>query len=158
MKEEISMEVIMKKDLNKVGKKGQIITVSDGYGANFLIPNGYAVLNNKENLAILKKEEENERLLDIKRREEAKELSKKLETITLEFEANAGRDGHMIGTISHKQIIDTLKKLHDIKLDKKMIVEKDVIINGFGKTSIKVDLYKGVLGAINIHVSLKEKK
>lgn len=152
------MEVIMKKDLNKVGKKGQIITVSDGYGANFLIPNGYAVLNNKENLAILKKEEENERLLDIQRREEAKELSKKLETITLEFEANSGRDGYMIGTISHKQILDTLKKLYDIKLDKKMIVEKDVIINGFGKTSIKVDLYKGVLGAINIHVSLKEKK
>ena len=150
------MEVILKKDVNKVGKKGQIVTVSDGYGANFLIPNGLAVLNNKANLAILHKEEEEERRLDALKREEAKEVSKKLETITLEFEASAGRGGDMIGTISTKQIIEALKK-HDIKIDKKMIVEKDVIVNGFGKTTLKVDLYKGVIGVINIHVSLKEK-
>lgn len=150
------MEVIMKKDLNKVGKKGQIVTVSDGYGANYLIPNGYAVLNNKENLQILKKEEEEERKLDALKKEEAREVAKKLETITLEFEASAGRHGDMIGTISTKQIIEALKK-YDIKIDKKMIVEKDVIVNGFGKTTLKVDLYKGVIGVINIHVSLKEK-
>ena len=64
----------------------------------------------------------------------------------------------MIGTISHKRILESLRKLHDIKLDKKMIVDKDVIVNGFGKTTLKVNLYKGVIGEINIHVSLKEKK
>lgn len=151
------MEVIMKQDVKKVGKKGEIITVSDGYGANFLIPKGYAVLNTKENFAILKKEEAEEKRLDELKKEEAKQLAERLKTITLEFEASAGRHGDMIGTISNKQIIETLKKQYDIKIDKKMIVEKDVIINGFGKTTLKVDLYKGVLADINIHVSLKEK-
>ena len=139
------MQVILKKDVNKVGKKGEIVNVSDGYGANYLIPNGLAVINNKENLVI-------------QRKIEASELSERLKGITLEFEASAGRRGEMIGTISHKQILESLRKLHDIKLDKKMIVDKDVIVNGFGKTTLKVNLYKGVIGEINIHVSLKEKK
>ena len=152
------MQVILKKDVNKVGKKGEIVDVSDGYGANYLIPNGIAVINNKENLVILKKEEAEEKRLDAQRKIEASELSERLKGITLEFEASAGRRGEMIGTISHKQILESLRKLHDIKLDKKMIVDKDVIVNGFGKTTLKVNLYKGVIGEINIHVSLKEKK
>lgn len=152
------MQVILKKDVNKVGKKGEIVDVSDGYGANYLIPNGLAVINNKENLVILKKEEAEEKRLDAQRKREASELSERLKGITLEFEASAGRRGEMIGTISHKQILESLRKLHDIKLDKKMIVDKDVIVNGFGKTTLKVNLYKGVIGEINIHVSLKEKK
>ena len=152
------MQVILKKDVNKVGKKGEIVNVSDGYGANYLIPNGLAVINNKENLVILKKEEAEEKRLDAQRKIEASELSERLKGITLEFEASAGRRGQMIGTISHKQILESLRKLHDIKLDKKMIVDKDVIVNGFGKTTLKVNLYKGVIGEINIHVSLKEKK
>ena len=150
------MQVILKKDVNKVGKKGEIVNVSDGYGANYLIPNGLAVINNKENLVILKKEEAEEKRLDAQRKIEASELSERLKGITLEFEASAGRRGEMIGTISHKQILESLRKLHDIKLDKKMIVDKDVIVNGFGKTTLKVNLYKGVIGEINIHVSLKE--
>ena len=152
------MQVILKKDVNKVGKKGEIVNVSDGYGANYLIPNGLAVINNKENLVILKKEEAEEKRLDAQRKIEASELSERLKGITLEFEASAGRRGDMIRTISHKQILESLRKLHDIKLDKKMIVDKDVIVNGFGKTTLKVNLYKGVIGEINIHVSLKEKK
>lgn len=152
------MQVILKKDVNKVGKKGEIVNVSDGYGANYLIPNGLAVINNKENLVILKKEEAEEKRLDAQRKIEASELSERLKGITLEFEASAGRRGEMIGTISHKQILESLRKLHDLKLDKKMIVDKDVIVNGFGKTTLKVNLYKGVIGEINIHVSLKEKK
>ena len=152
------MQVILKKDVNKVGKKGEIVDVSDGYGANYLIPNGLAVINNKENLVILKKEEAEEKRLDAQRKIEASELSERLKGITLEFEASAGRRGETIGTISHKQILESLRKLHDIKLDKKMIVDKDVIVNGFGKTTLKVNLYKGVIGEINIHVSLKEKK
>ena len=138
------MQVILKKDVNKVGKKGEIVNVSDGYGANYLIPNGLAVINNKENLVILKKEEAEEKRLDAQRKIEASELSERLKGITLEFEASAGRRGEMIGTISHKQILESLRKLHDLKLDKKMIVDKDVIVNGFGKTTLKVNLYKGV--------------
>ncbi len=152
------MKVLMKKDLRKVGKKGEIVEVSDGYGANYLIPNGYAVLYNDK----AKKDYANEQALEAKenerRTQEARELAKKLESITLEYEENAGRNGDMIGTVSFKEILSDLKKNHQINIDKKQIVEKNQIINGFGSTKVKVELFKGVYGYINVHVSLKEKK
>lgn len=96
--------------------------------------------------------------VDAEKRAEAKKLVETLKGITLEFEASAGRQGYMIGTVSTKEIIKSLKEKHGIVINKNQIVDKDVIVNGFGKTAIKVDLYKGVIGEVNIHVSLKEKK
>ncbi len=148
----------MKKDLRKVGKRGEIISVSDGYGANYLIPNGYAVLYTEEAQKQYALEKEQERQETLRKTEEAKVLAEKLKGITLEFSASAGRRGEMIGTVSFKKILEALKKDYDIKFDKSQIVEKDVIINGFGLTTLKVDIFNGVLGEIRIHVSLKEKK
>ena len=85
------MKVLMKKELRKVGKRGEIIEVSDGYGANYLIPNGYAVLYTAEAQKQYAIELEQERILDEKKKAEARELAEKLKTITLPFEASAGR-------------------------------------------------------------------
>ncbi len=152
------MKVLMKKDLRKVGKKGEIVEVSDGYGANYLIPNGFAVLYTAEAQRQYAIEQEEERKEILRKTEEAKVLAEKLKTITLEFSASAGRRGEMIGTVSFKKILEALKKDYDIRFDKSQIVEKDVIINGFGLTTLKVDIFNGVIGEIRIHVSLKEKK
>lgn len=152
------MKVLMKKDLRKVGKKGEIVEVSDGYGANYLIPNGFAVLYTAEAQRQYALEQEEERKEILRKTEEAKVLAEKLKTITLEFSASAGRRGEMIGTVSFKKILEALKKDYDIRFDKSQIVEKDVIINGFGLTTLKVDIFNGVIGEIRIHVSLKEKK
>lgn len=152
------MKVLMKEEVKKVGKKGQIVEVSDGYGANFLIPNKYAVLYTAQAQKEYDKEQAELARIDAEKRAEAKILVETLKGITLEFEASAGRQGYMIGTVSTKEIIKSLKEKHGIVINKNQIVDKDVIVNGFGKTTIKVDLYKGVIGEINIHVSLKEKK
>ena len=152
------MKVLMKKELRKVGKRGQIIDVSDGYGANYLIPNGYAVLYTEEAKAQYAIELEQERILDEQKKEEARQLAKRLEGITLTYDASAGRNGNMIGTISFKKMLETLEKDHGIKLNKGQIVDKDLIINGFGLTKVRVDLYKGILGTVQVRVTLKEKK
>lgn len=152
------MKVLMKEEVKKVGKKGQIVEVSDGYGANFLIPNKYAVLYTAQAQKEYDKEQAELARVDAEKRAEAKKLVETLKGITLEFEASAGRQGYMIGTVSTKEIIKSLKEKHGIVINKNQIVDKDVIVNGFGKTAIKVDLYKGVIGEVNIHVSLKEKK
>ena len=152
------MKVLMKKELRKVGKRGEIIEVSDGYGANFLIPNGYAVLYTAEAQKQYAIELEQERILDEKMKAEARELAEKLKTITLSFEASAGRNGDMIGTVSFKKASEALEKNYGIKLTKSQLIDKDVIINGFGLTTLKVDLYKGIVGELRIRVTLKEKK
>lgn len=152
------MKVLMKKELRKVGKRGEIIEVSDGYGANYLIPNGYAVLYTAEAQKQYAIELEQERILDEKKKAEARELAEKLKTITLSFEASAGRNGDMIGTVSFKKASEALEKNYGIKLTKSQLIDKDVIINGFGLTTLKVDLYKGIVGELRIRVTLKEKK
>lgn len=152
------MKVLMKKDLRKVGNRGEIIDVSDGYGANYLIPNGYAVLYTVDAQKQFAIEKEQERQMILQKTEEAKELAEKLKNITLEFSANAGRNGYMIGTVSFKKILEKLKDEYSIKLTKEQIVEKDLIINGFGLTTVKVDIFNGVIGEIRVHVTLKEKK
>lgn len=152
------MKVLMKSDVRKVGLKGQIVEVSDGYGANYLIPKGLAVLYTAQAQKEYDKEQAELAKIDAAKRVEAKELANTLKGITLEFEASAGRHGDMIGTVSTKEIIKALKEKHDIVINKNQIVDNDVIVNGFGKTTLRVDLYKGILGEINIHVSLKEKK
>lgn len=151
------MKVLMKKDLNKVGRKGEIVDVSDGYGANFLIPRGYGVLYTE------KARKEYEREMEILRQQEqemarkAREVAKEIAGITLEFEAPAGRRGEMIGTVSYKEVIEAMKK-KGIALDKKMIVDKNVIVNGFGTTTLRFELFKDVFADVKVHVSLKEKK
>ncbi len=151
------MKVLMKKDLNKVGKKGEIVDVSDGYGANYIIPRGFGVLYTE------KARKEYEKEMEILRKEEAemaakaRETAKEISNITLEFEAPAGRRGEMIGTVSYKEVIEAMKK-KGIALDKKMIVDKNVIVNGFGMTTLRFELFKGVFADVKVHVSLKEKK
>lgn len=152
------MKVLMKKDLRKVGKRGEIIDVSDGYGANYLIPNQYAVLYTQEAKKQFEIEQEEERKIEEQKKAEARELAKKLETITLKFEASVGRNGDMIGTISFKKASEALEKQYGIKLTKGQLLDKDVLVNGFGLTKLKMDLFKGVIGELRIFVNPKEKK
>lgn len=152
------MKVLMKQEVRKVGKKGDIVDVSDGYGANFLIPNGYAVLYTEQAKADYAKELAKEAQIRAQKTEEAKGIAKQLESIKLVFDASAGRNGDMIGTISFKKIIDALKKDYGITISKGQILDKDVIVNGFGDTHLKVDIFNGVIGVVTVHVDLKKKK
>lgn len=152
------MKVLMKKDLRKVGKRGEIVEVSDGYGANYIIPNGYGVLFTEEAKKQFAIEQEEERKLEAKKIEEAKQLAERLKGIILEFEASAGRNGDMIGTISFKKASEALEKNYGIKITKGQLIDKDLLVNGFGLSKLRVDLFKGVIGEIQIRVKLKEKK
>ena len=80
----------MKKDLRKVGKRGEVIDVSDGYGANYLIPNGFAVLYTADAQKQFAIEKEQERQEIERKTQEAKLLAEQLKNITLEFTAFQG--------------------------------------------------------------------
>lgn len=77
----------------KVGKKGEIVNVSDGYGQNFLIKNCKALMATETGKKIVAQQEEEKKQEDLKKKEEAQELAKKLETIVVEFKVKTGKDG-----------------------------------------------------------------
>ena len=97
------MRVILLSDVPKVGKKGEIKDVADGYARNFLIARGLAVMESSGSKKILEKQKEDEAKLDAQKRKEAEELKKVLATKTLEFKVKA-KEGKVSGSVSTKQI------------------------------------------------------
>lgn len=150
------MEIILLKDVKGIGKKGEIVKVNDGYGSNFLIPRGLAVVSNKTNQKKLDTENKNEQARQKLLKEEAEKLKVRLEQINVEFKAKVGSDGRMFGTISPKEIEEGLKKQWGITIDKRKFIDK-YPANALGYTRLKIELYKGsegqVIGTINVHIS-----
>lgn len=151
------MKLIMKKDLKGVGKAGQVVEVSDGYGANFIIPRGFGVLYTPE--SVKEREEELARLkaIDDANRAKANENAKKLEGIVFEFVAPVGNVGRMIGTVSIKELKKALKEKLEIDVDKDDFPEHN-IVNSFGMSHVKINLYKGIYGIMNVKVNPKPSK
>lgn len=121
------MKVIFLQDVKGQGKKGEIKEVSDGYAINFLIKKGYAIKQTEGSLNKLKEENEKNRELDLKKREEAKLMKEKLEKITLNFRVKSSKDSRMFGSISTKQIKEELQK-QGFSIDKKQIESKTIIL------------------------------
>ena len=132
------MKVILLQDVKGVGKKNQIVEVSDGYASNFLITRRLAVKSTEKGLEVMKKQIQDEKDELARKEALAKEDAKRLEEIVLEFEAPSSKDGRMMGTISVKQIVEELKEKHNIAVDKRKFVDK-YPCNAFGYTKLKVE-------------------
>ena len=98
------MRVILKQDVKKVGKKGDIVNVADGYARNFLIARGLAVAETKKSLEILSDQKAVEAAEEAKREEEARETAARLEKMMLTFQVKSGKEGKVFGSVSTKQI------------------------------------------------------
>lgn len=141
------MKVIMLSDVKKVGKKGEVIEVSDGYARNFLIARGLAVVASKTANEVLDKQNKEKAKEDEANRAEALKTKEKLEKLELDFKVKA-KDGRVSGSISTKEIAEELKK-KGIEIDKRKIIDNEPI-NILGYHNIKVELYKDVIGTIKV--------
>ncbi|MCQ2792072.1 MAG: 50S ribosomal protein L9 [Bacilli bacterium] len=146
------MKIILLQDVKGLGRKGEVVEASNGYASNFLIPKKLAVLYTDKAKEILK-EQEQKKLADLaKEKEVAIKTKEVLDKIVLEFKAKAAPDGRMVGTISYKQVEDELKTKHNLSIDKRKFIDH-YQINAFGTTKLKIELFKDVIGIVNVHVS-----
>lgn len=148
------MKVILKTDVKKVGKRGEVVDVSDGYARNYLIARGLAVPSTERSMEILAIQKEDEKKLDEKNRAEAQALAYELAKKTFTFQVNTGKDGRVFGSVSTKQIVQELQK-QNIKVDKKKFLDT-APITGLGVTKVRVELYKGVVATLNIQLKGSE--
>ena len=144
------MEVIFIKDLKNQGKKGEIKNVKDGYAENFLINKGYAIKATKENLEKLNQDKAKAKEEDEMKREEARELKKKLEKITLTFKVKTGENDKVFGSVSMKQIKDELKK-ESYNFEKSQIKLLDSIAS-LGFHNIEITIYKDITAKVKVHL------
>lgn len=142
------MKVILKEDVKKVGKRGEIVEVSDGYGRNFLIARGLAVPESKKSLEILGEQKAQEAADEAERVKQAEETAAKMEKMMLNFTVKSGAEGRVFGSVSTKQITEALNK-QGIKIDKRKILDTDPI-QRLGVTNVRVELHKNVIGTIRV--------
>ena len=145
------MKVILKADIKGVGKKDQVINASDGYARNFLFPKNLAVEANNSNMSKLQAKNDANKYRKDQEKEAAKEIAKKIESITLKIQVKAGENGKIFGGVSSKEIAENLEKQHNIKVDKKKINLKETI-KTLGTQTVEIKLFEGVAGNLKISV------
>ncbi|MBR4777873.1 MAG: 50S ribosomal protein L9 [Lachnospiraceae bacterium] len=147
------MQVILLQDVNKLGKKGEVVKVNDGYARNFILPKKLgleATEKNLKDLAIQKAEEE-KRQQEIY--EEAVALGKELEKQKVTLQIKGGEGGKTFGSITAKEISAGLKEQSGIEIDKKKLVLADAIKTA-GTFKVGVKLHPKVSVDLNVVVEL----
>ncbi|MFC7526702.1 50S ribosomal protein L9 [Parapedobacter sp. GCM10030251] len=104
------MEVILKQDIKKLGEKDDVVTVKPGYGRNYLIPQGFAVLATESAKKILAENIRQAQFKQEKIKKDATELAAKLEGLKLTIGAKAGETGKIFGSVNSIQIAEALRK------------------------------------------------
>lgn len=145
------MKVILKENIKSIGKKDEIINVSDGYARNYLFAKNLAVEATNSNLSKLKSKKESEQYKKDVEKEEAEKQADKMSKIRLKFKVKAGENGKVFGGVSSKEIAEKLEKEYNIKVDKKKIELKDAI-KLLGTTNVQIKLYEGVVGTVKVDV------
>lgn len=145
------MKVIFLKDVKGKGKKGEVKNVADGYANNFLLKQGLAIEATAANISALNAQKKKEQKEAEEELQEAKKLKEQLEKLTVELTAKAGEGGRLFGSITSKQIADTLQKTHKIKIDKRKIELADAI-RALGYTKVPIKLHTEVQATLNVHV------
>ncbi len=148
------MKVIFIKDVKGQGKKNEIKEVSDGYGKNFLINKGYAVLATPTSLKKLNQEKLQNKQKEEQERQEALALKEKLSTISLKFKVKTGDHDKVFGSVSPKQIVVELKN-KGFNIDKKML-KLNENLSYLGFHNIEIELYKGIDVILKVEL-IKEK-
>jgi large subunit ribosomal protein L9 len=144
------MEVILKDDVKNLGYKNDIVTVKPGYGRNYLIPQGLAVLADKTNKKIVAENVRQAAHKLEKIQSDAQELANKIGDITLEIPAKVGETGKIFGSVTTNQISEALKaKGHDV--DRKRI-SFDQDVKTAGEYTATLNLHKEVKPQIRFNV------
>ncbi len=150
------MELILKETISSLGREGDVITVKAGYGRNYLLPQGKALLANRENLATAKQNKEAIAVRLEKEQKIAEKIAKKISGLDIVIEQLAGDDERLFGSVTNADICDKLAELN-IKLDKKQIVLPDPI-KTLGETKVQVKVGYQVSTEITVKVKPLQKE
>lgn len=145
------MQVILTADVKGQGKKDQIINVSDGYARNFLFPKKLAIPADKKAIADVKNREASRQHKIDTERAEAQAVAEKLSGVLVKIKMGAGADGRLYGSVTAKDVAESLEKDHKIVVDRRKIVINEPI-KAYGSYTLDIKLYTEITGKINVLV------
>ena len=145
------MKVILKQDVKGHGKKGELVTVSDGYARNFLFPRGLAAEADAQAMNELKNKEEAARFHEEQEKKAAKETAQAVDGKVLKLTAKAGQGGRLFGSVTAKEVAEELAAQFGVKLDKRKIQMAD--IKAFGTYEAEIKLGYGFPAKVSVMVT-----
>ena len=145
------MKVILLEDVKALGKKGQIVNVSDGYARNMILPKKLGLEATPKNLNDLKLQKANEEKVAKEVYEAAQAFAKDLETKEIILTLKTGEGGRTFGSVSTKEISAAAKEQLGLELDKKKMQLSEPI-RSFGVVEVPVKLHTKVTGKLAVHV------
>lgn len=148
------MKVILLEDVKSVGKKGELVNVSDGYARNFIFKKKLGIEATPKNLNDLKLQKQNEAKIAAENLSNAQTFAKEIETKTVEVGIKAGQDGRVFGSVSTKEIAAAAKEQLGYDLDKKKMQLKEPIKN-IGTYTVPIRLHPKVTAELKVIVKGK---
>lgn len=146
------MKIILLEDVKALGKKGEIVNVSDGYARNCILPKKLGLEATSKNLNDLKLKKANEARLAQEQLEEAQALGKKIEAGKVELAIKVGEGGRAFGSVSSKEIATAVKEQMGYDIDKKKIQLKDAL-KTLGTHTVQIKLHPKVTADLKVIVT-----
>lgn len=148
------MKVILQQDVKALGKKGDLVEVSDGYARNFILPKKIGVEANNANINDLKLKKANEEKRAAENLAKAQEFKQELEDKVIAVSIKAGAGGKVFGAVTGKEIAQAAKEQYGYEIDKKKIVLKESI-KSFGVYEVPLKLHPKVTATLRVQVKEK---
>lgn len=149
------MKVILTEDVKKLGKKGDVVEVSDGYARNYVLPKKLGVEANNKNMNDLKLKKANEEKMAKEQLEAARAFAKELETKEVMVSIKTGEGGKTFGSVSSKEIAEAAKAQCGMEIDKKKIQMPEAI-KSLGVYEVTIKLHPKVSGKLKVKVQETE--
>jgi len=144
------MEVILKEDVNKLGHRGDVVTVKDGYGRNFLLPGKLAMEATPANKAVIEQMKISAIRKSASEKDGAVELGAKLNEVVLNFERKSGENNHLFGSVTSQDIAHELEA-QGYKIDRRKIHLEEPL-KTVGEFHVPVKLHREVTAHVQVNV------
>ncbi|MEJ2586108.1 MAG: 50S ribosomal protein L9 [Deltaproteobacteria bacterium] len=148
------MELILTQDFEELGLEGDIVTVAEGYGRNYLIPEGIALEATPPNRKALELKSKKIEVRRLKVKASAEKLKEQMEALTIRLVQKAGEEGKLYGSVTSMDIASALEK-EGITIDKRKIV-MDKSIKNLGEFDVSVKIYPEVTASLKVAVDPEE--
>jgi len=142
------MEVILKEDVNKLGSRGDVVKVAEGYGRNYLLPRKLAIVANESNKAVIVQMKAAAVRRSAKEKAQAEELSKQFEGLSVTFQRRSGEHDQLFGSVTSGDIAEGIAK-KGINLDRRQIQLHDPL-KTLGEFTVSVKLHKDVTAHLKV--------
>jgi len=149
------MKLILQESITGLGSPGDLVQVKSGYGRNYLLPSGKAIIANEENMKVYEAKQEELKLQEEKRLESAKEIFEKINELSISQNVAISEEGTMYGSVGTKEISELLDA-NDFQIERSAVRLPEGSLKELGNYVIDIELHPEVVAKINLELKPEE--